>query len=255
MITRAAACTDIGRARRRNEDAVQVDGERGIAVVADGMGGHPAGDVASSVASQEMARLLGQLQDRLATEGRSADSLGAGMEEAVRGVEQRVRAVSLEDPHREGMGTTLTALFVEHHSGRVVLGHVGDSRGYRWRHGSLERLTHDHTWVQEQVDAGRLTPVQARKHPYASTLTQAVGVDPPVHPDVMELDTAPGDVFLLCSDGLTGMLTDERISSLLREQTAGDLDQVAISLVDAANREGGADNITVALLAVDEKEG
>jgi protein phosphatase len=218
------------------------------------MGGHPAGDIASSVASQEMARLLAQLRERLATEGRSAGSLGAGMEQAVRGTEQRVREVSMEDPNREGMGTTLTALFVEPTTRRVVLGHVGDSRGYRWRAGALERLTNDHTWVQEQVDAGRLTPMQARRHPYASTLTQAVGVDPPVQPDVLELETAPGDLFLLCSDGLTGMLTDERISSLLSEHAPGDLDRVAASLVEAANLEGGADNITVALLAVDEKK-
>lgn len=232
-----------------------MDGELGIAVVADGMGGHPAGDVASSVASKEMARLLAELRERFSTDEPSAKSLGAGMEEAVRIAEQRVREVSLEDPHREGMGTTLTALFVEPRSGRVVLGHVGDSRGYRWRAGSLERLTHDHTWVQEQVDAGRLTPLQARRHPYASTLTQAVGVDPPVQPDVVEFEAAAGDVFLLCSDGLTGMLSDERISSLLREHGPGDLERVALSLVDAANQEGGADNITVALLAVDERNG
>jgi protein phosphatase len=251
LITRGVARTDIGLARRRNEDAVEVDGERGIAVVADGMGGHPAGDVASAVAASEVARRLGALYDGASDDEGSLGSLGVRMAEALRGAEDEVRRASLEDPNREGMGTTLTALMVDLRSGRAVLGHVGDSRGYRVRQGTLERLTHDHTWVQEQVDAGRLTAVQARRHPYASTLTQAVGVDPPTHPDIVELEAAPGDVFLLCSDGLTGMLPDERIEALVRRH-AGNLEELAISLVDAANLEGGADNITVAILAVQE---
>jgi protein phosphatase len=216
------------------------------------MGGHPAGDVASSVAAGEMARRLVLLCDLASNGEESPSALGAKMAEAVSGAEEQVRRASAEDPSREGMGTTLTALLVDRRSGRAVLGHVGDSRGYRLRKGSLERLTHDHTWVQEQVDAGRLTVMQARRHPYASTLTQAVGVDPPTHPDIVELEAAAGDVFLLCSDGLSGMVSEERIEQLLK-QHASDLDSAAFSLVEEANLEGGADNITVALLAVDEK--
>jgi protein phosphatase len=214
------------------------------------MGGHPAGDVASSVAAGEVVRRLGALIDQASTDGGSLGPLGARMAEAVRGAEDEVRRASLEDPHREGMGTTLTALMVDPGSRRAVLGHVGDSRGYRFRSGNLERLTHDHTWVQEQVDAGRLTAMQARRHPYASTLTQAVGVDPPTHPDILEMEAEPGDVFLLCSDGLSGMVPDERIEALVREH-AGDLEGLARSLVDAANHQGGADNITVAILSVE----
>ena len=250
--TRAVARTDIGRARRRNEDAVQVDGERGIAVVADGMGGHPAGDIASSVAAEEMVRKLAALLEQVSHDKESAESLGARMADAVRDVESRVREASLAEPNREGMGTTVTALLVEPRSGRAVLAHVGDSRGYRLRDRTFDRLTHDHTWVQEQVDAGRLTPLQARRHPYASTLTQAVGVDPPVHPDVLEFDAVPGDVFLLCSDGLSGMVSDELIEKLLRQHAPADLEAAAASLVDAANQQGGADNITVAILSVEE---
>jgi protein phosphatase len=217
------------------------------------MGGHPAGDVASAVAADEVARCLGAHIDRASTDGGSLGPLGVKMAEAVRGAENEVRRASLEDPNREGMGTTLTALMLDLRSRRAVLGHVGDSRGYRVRQGNLERLTHDHTWVQEQVDAGRLTAVQARRHPYASTLTQAVGVDPPTHPDILELEAEPGDVFLLCSDGLSGMVSDDRIEALVREH-APDLEGLASSLVDAANREGGADNITVAILTVEERD-
>lgn len=216
------------------------------------MGGHPAGDLASAIAAEEAVHRLRALVGASPSAEASPGHLGAGMAEAVRSADLRVRRAGHGDPSREGMGTTLTALLVERGSGRAVLGHVGDSRAYRFRGGLLEPLTRDHTWVREQVDAGRLTPERARGHPYASVLTQALGVDDPPHPDVVHFEAGPGDLFLLCSDGLTGMLDERRIEALLAEHVPGGLERAAETLVEAANLEGGRDNITVALLAVDE---
>lgn len=251
LTTKALGRTDVGRIRRRNEDAFEVDGERGIAIVADGMGGHPAGNVASALAAEEAVRRLRELSDRLASGEVSAGELGDVMAEAVRGADERVRQEGKDHPEREGMGTTLTAILVERASSRAVIGHVGDSRAYRLRDGSLERLTKDHTWVQEQVDAGRLTPQQARGHPYSSILTQGVGLERPAEPDVREVEASPGDLFMVCSDGLVGMLTDGRIQTILSDELPrGGLEGAAEALVEAANREGGLDNVTVALLEV-----
>ena len=228
-----------------------MDAEKGIAVVADGMGGHPAGDVASALAVEAASRRLQELLDSPSLGEASPDGLGDGMAGAVRAADQRVRDAAEEDPGRRGMGTTLTALLVERGSGRVVVGHVGDSRAYRLRAGALELLTRDHTWVQEQVDAGHLTPAQARGHPYSSVLTQGVGLETPAEPDVTVLEAAAGDLYLVCSDGLVGMVHDRDIERLLLETADSGLATQAEALVDAANRGGGIDNVTVALVRVD----
>jgi protein phosphatase len=250
LVITAVARTDVGRVRGRNEDAVLVDGVRGIAVVADGMGGHPAGNVASTLAAAAAVEELRALLSGVSPEEDSPDGLGDGMARAVREADERVRAAAEEDPSRRGMGTTLTAILVEPRSGRAVVGHVGDSRAYRLRSGSLEVLTKDHTWVQEQVDAGRLTPEQARGHPYSSVLTQGVGLENPAEPDVSMHEAEIGDVYLVCSDGLVGMVRDEWIEKLLVETLDRGLAAAADALVDAANRGGGLDNVSVALLEV-----
>jgi protein phosphatase len=254
LITRVVAKSDIGRARQRNEDSVRVDGALGIALVADGMGGHPAGDLASRIAADEAFTRLRAL---LTTDGQgrmSSSRLGEGMAESVRAADQRVRAAGRENPALDGMGTTLTVLLVEASSERFLIAHVGDSRAYRFRAGSLEQLTRDHTWVWEQVEAGRITREQAWSHPHGNIITQAIGVDAPAEPDVLESLARPGDVFLLCSDGLSGMLRDAQIESVLAASLPGSLEDAAAALVAAANQEGGKDNITVALLRVEETE-
>ena len=251
LSTRAVARSDTGQVRRRNEDAVRVAGSRGALVVADGMGGHPAGDVASALAAEEAFHRLLEIPVGLPAEEVSAAALGERMGELVRKADERVREGIREDPSLDGMGTTLTAMLLDAGRGRAFLGHVGDSRAYRLRDGVLELLTRDHTWVQEQVDQGRLSPAQARAHPYASVLTRVLGLEGPVQPDVVDVEALPGDVFLLCSDGLTAMLTDPDIEATLNAGLPEGIDAAADALVRAANEEGGVDNITVALLAVE----
>jgi protein phosphatase len=249
LIARAAARTDIGRVRRRNEDAVRVEVALGLVVVADGMGGHPAGDLASTVAIEALLEPLRRsLEPSMPTI--SGPALGAAMAEAVRSADRAVRRAAWEDAARAEMGTTLTALLLPPGAERAVIGHVGDSRAYRFRSGALELLTRDHSWVWDQVVEGRLTPEQAWAHPRRNLLTQALGVDAPVEPDALEVEAHPGDVFLLCSDGLSGMLRDSDIEALLVERLRDGLDAAAAALVEEANRLGGKDNVTVALVEV-----
>jgi protein phosphatase len=252
LITRAVSKSDIGRVRQRNEDSVRVDGALGIALVADGMGGHPAGDLASRIAAEEVFGRLRALLTPNALGRTSSARVGERMADLVRAADQRVRAAGRDDPKLDGMGTTLTVLWVDAVSERFAIAHVGDSRAYRFRTGSLEQMTRDHTWVWEQVEAGRISKDQAFGHPHSNIITQAIGVDAPAEPDVMESLVRPGDVFLLCSDGLSGMLRDPQMAAVLAEALPSGLEAAADALVAAANREGGKDNISVALLAVQE---
>jgi serine/threonine protein phosphatase PrpC len=253
LITRVVSKSDVGRARQRNEDSVRIDALLGIAVVADGMGGHPAGDQASQIVADEVfARLKGFLTPD--SNGRiSTSDVGRRMAEAVKKADQTVRSAGREDRTLEGMGTTLTALVIEPRNEHYVIAHVGDSRAYRFRGGRLDLLTRDHTWVWEQVEAGRITKEQAWSHPHGNIITQAIGVDAPAEPDVIESLAMAGDVFLLCSDGLSGMIRDARIEELIAAHIGAGLEAVADALVQAANAEGGKDNITVALLAVEDE--
>jgi len=240
---RTAAATDRGRVRTRNEDAHLADDQLGLVVVADGMGGHPAGDVASASAVEELARQL--------RHPASAEGLGERMLEAVLRADAHVRAAAAADPARHGMGTTLTALIAQRETERIVIGHVGDSRAYLFEEGRLRRLTRDHSWIEDQIAAGKLTPEQAKGHRWGHVLTQAAGVGDAIDPDVFELETSPGQVYLLCSDGLTNMLTDPAIEHTLEDRLPEGLEAAARALVDGANERGGIDNITVALLRID----
>lgn len=223
----------------------------GIALVADGMGGHPAGDLASRIAAEEVFGRLRALLTPDANGKTSSSRLGERMADLVRAADQRVRDAGRDDPALNGMGTTLTVLWVDVRSERYVIAHVGDSRAYRFRAGKLEQMTRDHTWVWEQVEAGRISKEQARAHPHSNIVTQAIGVDAPVAPDVIESLARPGDVFLLCSDGLSGMLRDAQMEAVLAEKLPTGLEAAATALVAAANQEGGKDNISVALLVVE----
>lgn len=238
-----AGHTDAGRVRPENEDALLQLPLRGVAAVADGMGGHAAGDVASRIA-------VDVLDDRSVELGPDpAEALA----EAVHAAHEAILKAARADPDLQGMGTTLTALRVHEEDG-CTIAHVGDSRAYRWRDGELEQLTRDQTWVQEQVEAGTLSEEGARDHPFASILTGALGVeDQDIEVQVLELDCRVGDTFLLCSDGLIARLTDDQLLSILEAHT-DDLDAAAHALVDAANEAGGPDNITVALVRAEPSD-
>jgi protein phosphatase len=232
MSTRHAAVTDPGRRRRRNEDAYVV--QPPLFAVADGMGGAQAGEIASRIAAST-------LRDADGETGR--DAVVALIQEANR----RVYEAAASDEARAGMGTTMTAALVE--DGTVLIGHVGDSRAYRIRGGALEQLTEDHSLVAELVRSGRLSPEEADTHPQRSVITRVLGTDPEVDVDTFEVEASPGDVFMICSDGLTSMVDDETILTVV-ERNRADLEQAARALVDAANRGGGEDNITVIVFEV-----
>ncbi|MFO7893451.1 MAG: Stp1/IreP family PP2C-type Ser/Thr phosphatase [Longimicrobiales bacterium] len=231
-----AGHTDVGRVRTRNEDALLQQPLRGLAAVADGMGGHAGGDVASRIA-------VDVLDDRTRDMGPDP---GTTLAAAVREAHEAILRAARADPGLQGMGTTLTALWVQEEE--CIIAHVGDSRAYRWRDEELDQLTRDQTWVQEQVDTGALSREQARTHPFSSILTGALGIDDQeLEIQVVEPGCEPGDTFLLCSDGLNARLADHEILDVLRAN-AGDLDAAAHALIDAANEAGGPDNITVALV-------
>ncbi|HYY76241.1 MAG TPA: Stp1/IreP family PP2C-type Ser/Thr phosphatase [Gaiellaceae bacterium] len=231
----SAGKTDPGRKRRRNEDAFVL--EPPLFAVADGMGGAQAGEVASRLAAAAFREF--HEADDLAPD----DRLRALVQEANRRIYDRARA----DTGATGMGTTLTAALLE--DGDVTIGHVGDSRAYRLRDGQLEQLTEDHSLVADLMRSGRLTPEEAETHPQRSVITRALGTDPEVDVDTMTVEASPGDVFLLCSDGLTTMVADEDILELVAR--AGSLEDAARALVKAANKGGGEDNVTVVLFAVE----
>jgi serine/threonine protein phosphatase PrpC len=244
--------SDIGQVRRRNEDAIALLPEHGVAVVADGMGGHPGGDVASRIAADFTARALGQA---VHGRGRSEDFTGALLpvvERTVLEAHERIRARGAQEPELSGMGTTLTAMIVDGESRAYVIGHVGDSRAYRLRGGALEQLTRDDTWVQQQIDNGVLQPSAARNSPYAHLLTQCLGLEDPPVPQIVGGRAEPGDLYLLCTDGLVGSLDEAEMFALLeaRASSVGANDGAVAALVEAANRAGGYDNITAALIRI-----
>ena len=231
---RSASVTDTGRRRRHNEDA-HVN-EPPLFAVADGMGGAQAGELASGLAA---AALREDPAERAGGEQRVDDLI----QEANRRVYQR----QSQDASASGMGTTMTVALVE--DGRVAIGHVGDSRAYLIRDRKLEQLTEDHSLVAELVRSGKLSPEEAEAHPQRSVITRALGTDPDVDVDTFSVETQAGDLFLLCSDGLTSMVDDETILRVV-ERNRDDLNGAAKALVRAANKGGGEDNITVVFFEI-----
>jgi protein phosphatase len=240
-----AARTDVGLIRSGNEDNYLMVPERGIFVVADGMGGHAAGEIASEMAVQLIARDLGSFK------GLSTDEAAARMTRAIKAANTAIFDRTLAEHDKRGMGTTATVL-VLHGANRYLLGQVGDSRAYLLRDGRFHQLTKDHSYVQEQVDAGYLTPEQARTHPYANVITRCVGASGDVMPDVFAGTVRAGDTFLLASDGLTGMVEDDALQAIL--QTQGTPERWVDRMVAEANRRGGLDNITAIIVQVDSVE-
>jgi protein phosphatase len=236
----SASITDRGLHRPNNEDSLLDDSEKAVFAVADGMGGHAAGEVASRIAVEAVARETAALPAK--PRSNAADPLVRAFTLANREIRRRGRS----EPEKRGMGTTLSVFSGNRGTSRGVIVHVGDSRVYRARAGRLEQLTRDHTWVQERIDAGVLTPEQARSHPYASILTRVLGTEERIMPDVFALDIEPGDIFLLCSDGLTGMVRDAEIEATLQREEP--LEQLAERLVAMAKAGGGQDNVSLVLV-------
>jgi serine/threonine protein phosphatase PrpC len=231
---RSAGVTDTGRRRRRNEDSYVC--EPPLFAVADGMGGAQAGEVASRLAAAVLEEANGEELSR------------ERVVELIREANRRVFRRSSEDAAASGMGTTMTVALVESQD-TVAIGHVGDSRAYLVRDGRLEQLTEDHSLVAELMRSGKLSPEEAEAHPQRSVITRALGTEPDVDVDAFTVETQPGDVFLLCSDGLTTMISDDEILAVLRD-SPGDLDAAARRLVEAANSSGGEDNITVVVFEI-----
>jgi PPM family protein phosphatase len=224
-----AGGTDPGRRRRRNEDSYVIDPP--LFAVADGMGGAQAGEVASKLAA-------GAVKEH-----------GTDVESLVQEANRRVHQRSIEDPNTSGMGTTLTVAAVE--DGVVSIGHVGDSRAYLVRDGNLEQLTEDHSLVGELMRTGKLSAEEAESHPQRSMITRALGTDPNVDVDSFSIEPRSGDLFLLCSDGLTSMVEDREILRVVGEKR-GDLQDLVKALIKAANKGGGEDNITVVAFEIGE---
>jgi protein phosphatase len=254
----ACGQTDPGLARLHNEDAFKVDADNGLYVVADGMGGHSHGEVASKIAVDTIAKLLRTSNSPL----RQADPLApaAGdtsglrphslrFKEAIRRAHDAMLLAIRDDMRLQGMGTTVAGLLVR--DGVAAVAHVGDSRVYRYRGGELRLLTRDHTWVNEQVMAGFLSEDQARTHPLRNVVTRALGGEADVAVDLQEVELRKGDLYLICSDGLTSMLQDAEIRA--RVASGRPLDEICRMLIADANERGGVDNITVILARVQEE--
>jgi serine/threonine protein phosphatase PrpC len=231
--------TDTGKKRRRNEDEYVV--EPPLFAIADGMGGAQAGELASSLAA-------GAVRGGEGAAGGGEEYVVELIQEANRRVYQR----SSQDAAVSGMGTTMTVALVEESA--VFFGHVGDSRAYLIRDGKLEQLTEDHSLVAELVRSGKLSPEEAETHPQRSVITRALGTDPDVDVDTFSIPTQPGDLFMLCSDGLTSMVEDDVILSTV-EKHRDNLQTAAKALIRAANKGGGEDNITVVFFEIGEQVG
>ena len=239
-----AARTDVGIVRSGNEDNYLMLADRGVFIVADGMGGHAAGEVASEMAVRIIARELGSL--RGLTDDEAADRLDT----AIRAANEAIYARTVAEQDKRGMGTTVTVLALL--PNRYLIGQVGDSRAYLLREGRIDQLTKDHSYVQEQVDAGLLTPEQARVHPYSNVITRCVGAGSDVAPDIYFGNLQTGDLLLLASDGLTGMLEDEQLQRILEGD--GGPQRWVDRMISEANRRGGLDNITAIVIRIESAE-
>ncbi len=234
-IGRTAARSDTGHRRVHNEDSYVCDPP--LFAIADGIGGAQAGEIASRLA----AAALGE---------RPPGSQGEEvLESLVVEANDQIYRRSLDDAAVAGMGTTVTALLVDQAAGTIAIGHVGDSRAYRFRAGELAQLTDDHSLVGELVRSGRLSPEDAEQHPHRSVITRAVGTEATVEVDLETIDPESGDLYIICSDGLSDMLQDGQIAEAVAA-AGGEPDAVADALVSAANRAGGIDNITVIVFEI-----
>lgn len=247
--------TDIGRVRARNEDHLVLLDEHGIAVVADGMGGHPGGDVASRITAQTVSQRLMELLASPDGKQGTTSALGHAMAESVLDAHALVRLEATRKPELARMGTTVTALVIADQGGAYAIGHVGDSRAYLLRDGELRQLTKDDTWVQERVDAGDFTVEQGQRHPFGHLLTQCVGLEEPPEPQIIVGSVLSGDVYMLCTDGVTGALELPDLQELLQGGLSAEAgrsapESVVRAILEEAMDRGATDNLTAALVMV-----
>jgi PPM family protein phosphatase len=234
----AAAATDRGRKRASNEDAYGLSVEHGVFMVCDGMGGAAAGEVASGIAVEEVMEILNQRPD--------SDPFPQAASKAIATANEAIFRRAQRNSKLSGMGTTLVMLAADAEHAWIL--NIGDSRGYRLRGGKLAQITLDHSLVEEQIRSGRMNPSEAQRSPLRNVITRALGTQVSVTPDVFPLDPQAGDLFLLCSDGLTRELSDELLESMLSIDLP--LDELCERLIGAANKAGGHDNITCVLVRV-----
>lgn len=249
MEVKAYGLTHVGRQRQHNEDSFLVADEAKLFLVADGMGGHAAGEIASRIAVDSISEFIVHTKEDDGTWPHAYDEhytrTTNRLMAALRMANTRVLEAMRKDARLRGMGTTVVAAMAD--GGKMSVAHVGDSRAYMIRHGKISRITSDHSWVFEQVQAGMLTEAEAEKHPLRNVITRALGGALSVNPDASEIDSKPGDVYLLCSDGLTGMVPEEEILKLVTAN-ADDLERACKELIDMANERGGLDNVTAILV-------
>ena len=244
-----AGKTDTGLKRDHNEDFIAWDAERGLALLADGMGGHKAGDIASRMSVECIKKNLRPALEQPLPESGDKDRspLASLLDSAINEANDTVFAAGEENTQQEGMGTTLVVLIL--HNDRVLVAHVGDSRLYCLRGRELTAVTHDHSLVRQMMAEGMMTEEEAQDSPFTHVITQAVGVREAVDAEIQEFEATPGDVYLLCSDGLTDMVEDHEIAETLLA-VQGNWERAAQRLVDLANQYGGRDNISVVIVGV-----
>jgi protein phosphatase len=239
----ATGVSDTGLRRAQNEDTLVLDDAEGVVIVADGMGGRPGGEYASSLAAEVV-------QAHLSSHEGSVGEPGDRMAEAISSANLKVWEASVADPARQGMGTTVTALALDGDTAQWIIGHVGDSRGYLFRDGELRRITRDHTVVQELLDSGAISPSSLVDHPLGHLINRAVGTEETVEVDIFRGEVLPGDIFLLCTDGLAGLMTDDELEDALQGLAISGLDEKSAELVAIAHERGAPDNVTLCFLAV-----
>ena len=244
----SAGLTDVGCVRKHNEDNFLIDVERGLFVVADGLGGHAAGEVASQIVVDKMGQFIAQTVELDRTWPMEYDVNlaydGNRLKVALMLTDQAILEDIRSNPERESMGSTVVACLV--HDSSATLAHVGDSRAYLLNARGIQQITRDHSWVAEQVANGILTPEEARKHPFRNVITQALGNGADLDIAIQEIQVKELDQLLLCSDGLSGMVQDEEIWSIVR--ASGNLEEAAQQLINVARQNGGEDNITVLII-------
>jgi serine/threonine protein phosphatase PrpC len=251
QILEISSCTDPGMVRSHNEDSIAADAANGLVVLADGMGGYNAGEVASGMATTviitEMQQILTGVRPYDVDQRSNQEIATRLVREQVLKANTSIYQAAQSQPQYAGMGTTLvTCLFFDN---RILVAHLGDSRLYLQRGGSFRQVTRDHSLLQEQIDSGLITVEQAKKAQHKNLVTKALGIDPTVEPEIHEYPTKPGDIYLLCSDGLCDMVEDEDIGMTLQALGAN-LKLAAQQLVQMANDNGGRDNVSVILVRV-----
>lgn len=246
--------TDIGQVRKLNQDAFSLDNDRQLWVLADGMGGHAGGEIASQIAVDSIPQEFRRLQAAEPSLSSPAATVETSLIQAIETANQRIREQASQNAEIKGMGTTIVALAITqtHDTSQAVIAHSGDSRAYVLKNGSLALLTRDHTLMEERLALKLITPEQVRTHPLRHVLTKALGIDPQALPTVQTYSLESTDLLLLCSDGLTKMLTDPEIQTLVLKE-APNLDRIKNTLVATANRLGGEDNTTVVVIGSDSE--